>query len=64
MYLQDSKYLNSVAATLIIEYDGIVVVMDNLSTKKANNIGKNVTSTASMNCHSKKVRVKSKSNEF
>ena len=40
MYLQDSKYLNSVAATLIIEYDGIVVVMDNLSKEKANNIGK------------------------
>ena len=38
--------------------DEIVIVIDNLSTKKTNTIAitTNVTSTTSINCHSKKVR--------
>ena len=38
------------------ECDEIVIVIDNLSTKKTNTITTNVASTASINCHSKKVR--------
>ena len=36
--------------------DEIVIAMDIASTKKTNTIATNVTSTASINCHSKKVR--------
>ena len=38
--------------------DKIISVMDIASTKKTNTIVTNVPSTASMNCHSKKVRCK------
>ena len=38
------------------ECDEIVIVMKNLSTKKAKTIAANVTSTASINWHSKKLR--------
>ena len=38
------------------ECDKIIAVMDIVSTKKANAIATNVTSTPSINCHSKKVR--------
>ena len=34
----------------------ILVVMNNLPTEKTNTIATNVLSTASINCHSKKVR--------
>ena len=34
----------------------IIIFMDSLSTKKVNTIAANVTSTASINWHSKKVR--------
>ena len=40
----------------MIEWDEIISVMDIVSTKMTNTIAKNVTSTASINCHSKKVR--------
>ena len=60
-YLQ--KYvLKSIADTSLNECDEITIVIDNidnLSTKKTNTIETemaNVTSTASINCHSKKVR--------
>ena len=36
--------------------DEIIFVMDIVSTKKIDTIAKNVTSTASISCHSKKVR--------
>ena len=42
--------------TSVIEWDEIISVMDIVSTKMTNTIAKNVTSTASINCHSKKVR--------
>ena len=38
------------------ECDEIIIVMNNVSTKKVNTIGPNVMSTASINCHSIKVR--------
>ena len=53
---ENSKYLKRVADTSVTECDEIVIVMDNLSTKKTYTITVNVTSTASINCHSKKVR--------
>ena len=39
----------------VAECDEIILVMDIVSTKKTNAIATNVTSTASINCHSKKV---------
>ena len=50
---ENSKYLESVADTSVTKFDEIVVVMDIASTKKTNTIAINVTSTASINCHSK-----------
>ena len=38
------------------ECDEVIIAMDNLSTKTTNTIATNVTSTASINCHSIKVR--------
>ena len=38
------------------ECDEIVIVIDNLSTKKTNTIATNIMSTTSINCYSKKVR--------
>ena len=35
--------------------DEVVIVMNNLSTKNTNTGATNITSTASINCHSKKV---------
>ena len=40
----------------MIECDEIITIMDIVSTKKTNTIEANVTSTTSINCHSKKVR--------
>ena len=40
----------------MIECDEIITAMDIVSTKKTNTIETNVASTASINCHSKKVR--------
>ena len=40
----------------MIEYDEIITVLDIASTKMTNTIAANVTSTASINCHSKKGR--------
>ena len=51
---EKSNYLKSIAHTSMTECDEIIIVMDNVSTKKT--IATNVTSTASINCHSIKVR--------
>ena len=48
---ENSKYLKSTSLT---ECDEIIIVMNNVSTKKT--IATNVTSTASVNCHSIKVK--------
>ena len=53
---ENSKYLKSITDTSVNECDDIIFVMDIVSTKKRNTIATNVTSTASINCHSKKVR--------
>ena len=39
----------------MIEYDEIITVIDTISTKTTNIIARNVTSTVSINFHSKKV---------
>ena len=53
---KNSRSFKSIADTSVTKYDEIVTVMDNVSTKKANTIAANVTSTASIICYSKKVR--------
>ena len=53
---ENSKYLKSVADTTITECDEIVIAMDIASTKNTDTIAVNVTSTASISWHSKKVR--------
>ena len=61
---ENRKYLISIADTSVTECDEIIVIMDIVSTKKANaivtkkinTISTNVTSTASLNIYSKKVR--------
>ena len=53
---ENSKYFKGIANTSVIEYDETTTVLDIVSTKKTNTIATNVTSTASINCHSKRVR--------
>ena len=61
---ENSKYLKSIVDTSVTECDKIVIVMDNVSTKKTNTIATkkisaiatNFTKTASISCHSKRVR--------
>ena len=53
---ENSKYLKSIADTSVIECDEVITVMDTVSTKMTNAIATNVTSNASINCHSKTVR--------
>ena len=53
---ENNKYLKSIANTSMIECDEVIIIVDNVSTKKRNTIATNVTSTASINCHSKKER--------
>ena len=51
---ENIKYLKGIADTIVTEWDEIVIVMDIVSTKKTNTIAANVTSAASISCHSKK----------
>ena len=53
---ENSKYFKSVVDTSVTEFDEIIIVMDIVSTNKTNTISTIVTSAASINCHSKKVR--------
>ena len=48
---ENSKYLKSTADTSVTKCDEITFIMDIVPTRKTN-----VTNTASINCHSKKVR--------
>ena len=48
--------MKSIAGTSAIECYEIITVMNIVSTKNTNTTAANVTSTASINCHSKKVR--------
>ena len=45
---ENSKYLKSIAATSMIEFDEIITIMDIVSIKMTNAIATNVTSTASI----------------
>ena len=51
---EKSKHLKSIADTSVIQGDEIITAMDIASTKMTNTIATNVTSTALINCHSKK----------
>ena len=53
---ENGKYLKIIVDTSVIDSDEIIAVMDSVSTKKTNTIATNVMSTASTNCHNKKVR--------
>ena len=57
---ENSKYLKSIVDTSVTECDKIVIIMDNVLTRKTNTIAMkkisaiatNFTSTASISCHS------------
>ena len=53
---ENIKYLKYISDPLVNECDEFIIVIDILSSKKANTIATNVTGTASIICHSKKVR--------
>ena len=53
---ENSKYLKSISDTSVIECDEAITVLDIVSTKMTNTVSRNITSTASVNCHSKKVK--------
>ena len=53
---EKSDYLKSVGDSSVTEWDKIVIVLGISSTKKTSTIATFVVSTASINCHSKKVR--------
>ena len=56
---EKSKHLKSIADTLVNECDEIIIVINNVSTKKINTVPikkANITSTALINCDSKNVR--------
>ena len=53
---ENGKYLKSVADISVITCVEIISVMYIVSTKMTNTIAATITSTASINCHSKKVR--------
>ena len=53
---ENSKYLKSIADTSVTECDEIIIVVDNVLTKKTNTAATNIMSTGSINCHSKKLR--------
>ena len=53
---ENSKHLRSFADILVTECDEIVIVMDNLLTNNANTIAADIMVTASINCHSKKIK--------
>ena len=53
---ENSMHSKSIANTWVIECDEIITVIDIASIKKTNTIAIHATSTASINCHSKKVR--------
>ena len=51
---ENNKYLKSIADSAVTECNEIIIFMDNLSTKKTNTEARNVTSNASLSCHSVK----------
>ena len=53
---KNSKYLKHISDESVIEVDEIITVMDIVSTRRTNTRETNGTTTASINCRSKKVR--------
>ena len=53
---ENSKYLERIADASVNEFNKVIIVMDNVSTKKTDTIATNATSSALINCYSKKVR--------
>ena len=53
---EKSKDLKRIADASVTEFNKIRIVMDNVSTRKADTIATNATTTALINCYSKKVR--------
>ena len=53
---ENSKYLKSLADTLVTKCDEIVIAINNLSTTKINTITANIMSSGSTNFHIEKVR--------
>ena len=51
---ENGTYFKGIADASVIECDEITILMNNVSTKQINTIAANVTSTASVNQHSKK----------
>ena len=49
-----SRHLKSTVDNLVIAFNEIISVMDNVSTNVANTISSNVMSTLSINCDNKK----------
>ena len=56
VFVRRVKYLKTITDTSVTECDNVIIVFNNVSTKKTNTIATNITSTASINFHSKKVR--------
>ena len=52
---ENSEHLKSIADISVAKCDEIIIVMDIVSRQKTNTIAINVTSNASVNCHSTKV---------
>ena len=53
---ENNKNFKSIADNSLSKGDKIITVMDIVSTKITNTIATNIKSTASINCHSKKVK--------
>ena len=51
---ENSKYLKSITYTSVTEYDEIIIVLNNVSTKTT--IATNITITAAINCLGIKVK--------
>ena len=56
VFVRRVKYLKTITDTSVTECDNVIIVINNVSTKKTNTIATNITSTASINFYSKKVR--------
>ena len=56
VFVRRVKYLKTITDTSVTECDNVIIVINNVSTKKTNTIVTNITSTASINFYSKKVR--------
>ena len=56
VFVRRVKYLKTITDTSVTGCDNVIIVINSVSTKKTNTIATNITSTASINFYSKKVR--------